>query len=163
MLKRSNKTGYEMSEQVVLTSELEALGFFLGTEDRKKGLKSFLEQKEPKFKSEWFINSMNQHHRWAFKSAFSDKAPVLLNLQNSCAVQSLSITSLQKTLTSYPTPTGLSLTQFWISQMQYFATFVTIPDCMIRYATHALTSLWMVDQPKWMESHFCSLLFSHVW
>jgi enoyl-CoA hydratase/carnithine racemase len=50
MLKGSLDASYEMSQKSLLTYELDSLGFYWGTEDRKEGLKSFLKKRKPHFK-----------------------------------------------------------------------------------------------------------------
>ena len=50
MLKGSINASYEMSEKALLAYELDSLGFYWGTEDRKEGFKSFLEKRKPDFK-----------------------------------------------------------------------------------------------------------------
>lgn len=50
MLKKSLNVSYEMSDQALLSYELDSLGFYWGTEDRKEGFKSFLEKRKPLFK-----------------------------------------------------------------------------------------------------------------
>jgi enoyl-CoA hydratase len=50
MLKASLNASYEMSEKALLSYELDSLGFYWGTEDRKEGFESFLEKRKAKFK-----------------------------------------------------------------------------------------------------------------
>jgi enoyl-CoA hydratase len=50
MLKGSLNASYEMSEKALLGYELDSLGFYWGTEDRKEGFRSFLEKRKPNFK-----------------------------------------------------------------------------------------------------------------
>ncbi len=50
MLKGSLHASYEMSEKALLTYELDSLGFYWGTEDKKEGFKSFLEKRKPHFR-----------------------------------------------------------------------------------------------------------------
>jgi enoyl-CoA hydratase/carnithine racemase len=50
MLKGSLNASYEMSQKSLLVYELDSLGFYWGTEDRKEGFKSFLEKRKPHFK-----------------------------------------------------------------------------------------------------------------
>jgi enoyl-CoA hydratase/carnithine racemase len=50
MLKGSINASYEMSEKALLAYELDSLGFYWGTEDRKEGFKSFLEKRKAHFK-----------------------------------------------------------------------------------------------------------------
>jgi enoyl-CoA hydratase len=50
MLKGSLNVSYEMSEKALLNYELDSLGFYWGTEDRKEGFKSFLEKRKAHFK-----------------------------------------------------------------------------------------------------------------
>ena len=50
MLKGSLNASYEMSEKTLLAYELDSLGFYWGTEDRKEGLRSFLEKRKAHFK-----------------------------------------------------------------------------------------------------------------
>ncbi len=50
MLKASLNASYEMSEKALLSYELDSLGFYWGTEDRKEGFKSFLEKRKADFK-----------------------------------------------------------------------------------------------------------------
>lgn len=50
MLKGSLNASYEMSEKALLAYELDSLGFYWGTKDRKEGFKSFLEKRKPNFK-----------------------------------------------------------------------------------------------------------------
>jgi len=50
MLKGSLHASYEMSDKALLAYELDSLGFYWGTEDRKEGFKSFLEKRKAHFK-----------------------------------------------------------------------------------------------------------------
>ncbi len=50
MLKSSLNVSYEMSEKALLNYELDSLGFYWGTQDRKEGLRSFLEKRKSYFK-----------------------------------------------------------------------------------------------------------------
>jgi len=50
MVKKSLTASYEMSDRALLSYELDSLGFYWGTEDRKEGFKSFLEKRKPLFK-----------------------------------------------------------------------------------------------------------------
>lgn len=50
MLKASLNASYEMSEKALLSYELDSIGFYWGTDDRKEGFKSFLEKRKSHFK-----------------------------------------------------------------------------------------------------------------
>jgi len=50
MLKGSLDASYEMSEKALLAYELDSMGFYWGTEDRKEGFKSFLEKRKAHFR-----------------------------------------------------------------------------------------------------------------
>lgn len=50
LLKGSLNASYEMGEKSLLAYELDSLGFYWTTEDRKEGFKSFLEKRKPRFK-----------------------------------------------------------------------------------------------------------------
>jgi enoyl-CoA hydratase/carnithine racemase len=50
ILKSSLNASYEMSEKALLNYELDSLGFYWGTEDRKEGFKAFLGKRKAHFK-----------------------------------------------------------------------------------------------------------------
>ncbi|MBI5440847.1 MAG: enoyl-CoA hydratase/isomerase family protein [Deltaproteobacteria bacterium] len=50
LLKRGIGASYEMSQQALLAMELDTLGFFWQSEDRKEGLSAFLEKRRAAFK-----------------------------------------------------------------------------------------------------------------
>jgi enoyl-CoA hydratase len=50
MLKASLNASYEMSEKALMSYELDSIGFYWGTHDRREGFKSFLEKRKAKFK-----------------------------------------------------------------------------------------------------------------